>query len=122
MLYFPSIFNDSSVKEYYDILKKRTMAVLQNIIEGKQKPDGTREIDRLTTELLTYSKPQSFSGPEGVEVQFDRQFENLCLALSEQLHIKPKDCSVLEFYNAFDFLQERARAAEKGNKRPVGRR
>lgn len=122
MLYFPAIFNDSTVKEYYDILKRRTLAVLNNIVAGVPNPDGTPEIEKLTTELVTYSNPQSFSGPESAEIRFDRQFENLCLALSEQLHVKPKEYSVLEFYNAFDFLQERAKQAEKAQKRADARR
>lgn len=116
-LYFPTIFADSEVKEYYDLLKKRTMAVLANIIAGVKDPAATPEIERLTTELITYSHPKSFAGSEGVEIQFDRQFENLCLVLSEQLHVKPKEYSVLEFYNAFDFVKERAKQAEKAQKR-----
>lgn len=117
MLYFPALFNDASVKEYYDILKRRTLAVLKNIVAGMDNPDETAEIEKLTTALITYTKPQLFNGPESVEIQFDRQFENLCLALSEQLHVKPKEYTVLEFYNAFDFLQDRAKKAEKAQKR-----
>jgi hypothetical protein len=116
-LYFPGLFADSIVKEYYDLVKKRTMAVLENIIAGVSDPDGTPEIEKLTTELITYSNPKVFAGSDGVEIQFDRQFENLCLVLSEQLHVKPKDYTVLEFYNAFDFVEERARRAEKEQKR-----
>lgn len=122
MLYFPTIFNDSSVKEYYDILKRRTLAVLGNIVAGVPNPDATAEIDKLTTDLITYTNPQLFAGSESAEIKFDRQFENLCLALSEQLHVKPKEYTVLEFYNAFDFLQDRAKEAEKAQKRPNNRR
>lgn len=120
MTYFPALFNDSTVKEYYDLLKRRALRVLENIMAGKADP--VREVEDLTTALITYTKPQLFTGPEGVEVQSDRQFENLCLALSEQLHMKPKECMVLEFYNAFDFLRERARKAETGQKRGNKRR
>ena len=116
-LYFPAIFADSEVKEFFDLMKKRALAILNNIIAGVPRPDATPEVVKLTTALLTYSNPQSFSGSNGVEIQFDRQFENLCLVLSEQLHVRPKDYSVLEFYNAFDFVQERAKQAEKERKR-----
>lgn len=116
-MYFPALFADSEVKEYYDLLKQRTLALLQNIVAGVERPDETPEIERLTTALITYSNPKTFSGADSVEIQFDRQFENLCLVLSEQLHIKPKENTVLEFYNAFDFVQEKARAAERAQKR-----
>lgn len=116
-LYFPDTFADSSVKEYYDILRKRTLTVLQNIIDGLDYPDKTAEVEKLTTALITYSNPQIFFGSDSVEIQHERQFENLCLILSEQLHIRPKECTVLEFYNAFDFIKRRAREAERERKR-----
>lgn len=117
MLYFPALFNDSEVKEYYDILRKRTLAVLNGIIEGKPDPGKTEAVEKLTTELITYSNPKLFTGSDGVEIQFERQFENLCLVLSEKLHVEPKKYTVLEFYNAFDFVKERAKQAERAQKR-----
>lgn len=113
MLYFPSLFNDADVKEYFDLLKRRAMEILNNIIKGKKEPDKSPLIEKLNMQLITYTKPKTFDGSEGVEIQFDRQYENLCLALSEQLHVNPKGYTVLEFYNAFDLIQERARKAKK---------
>lgn len=116
-LYFPALFNDSDVKEYYDILRKRTLEILNGIVAGVDDPAGAEIVDKLTTALITYSNPKMFTGSDGVEIQFDRQFENLCLVLSEQLHVGPKKYSVLEFYNAFDFVKERAKQAGKAQKR-----
>jgi len=118
MLYFPALFNDSDVKEYYDILRKRTLEILNGIVAGEPNPGTTEIVEKLTTALITYSHPKLFTGSDGVEIQFDRQFENLCLVLSEQLHVEPKKYSVLEFYNAFDFVKERAKQAERAQKRP----
>lgn len=115
-LYFPGLFADSEIKEYFDLLKRRTLALLENIISGKPNPI-TPEIEKLTTALITYSNPKTFAGSDGVEIKFDREFENLCLVLSEQLHVKPKEYTVLEFYNAFDFVKERTKQAERGRKR-----
>ncbi len=116
-LYFPALFNDSDVKEYYDILRKRTLEILNGIVAGVDDPAGAEIVDKLTTALITYSNPKLFTGSDGVEIQFERQFENLCLVLSEQLHVEPKKYSVLEFYNAFDFVKEREKQAEKARKR-----
>ena len=115
VLYFPKLFEDSSVKEYFDLLKKRTIELLQGIIAGVDNP-MTDAVEKLTTALITFSNPKVFAGSEGAEIQQDRQFENLCLVLSEQLNVKPKEYTVLEFYNAFDFVQERAKKAEKAQK------
>lgn len=122
MLYFPSLFNDSRVKEYFDLLKKRTMEILNGIKDGIAEPLATKAVEKLTTLLITYSNPKLFTGSESAEIQFDRQFENLCLVLSEQLHVKPKDYTVLEFYNAFDFVKERNKQAEQAQKAAHNRR
>jgi hypothetical protein len=118
MLYFPSLFNDGEVKEYYDLLKKRTLEILNGIVSGVVDPAASKIVSKLTTALITYSNPKLFTGSDGVEIQFERQYENLCLVLSEQLHVDPKKYTVLEFYNAFDFVKERAKQAEKAQKQP----
>lgn len=120
MLYFPKVFEDSSIKEYFDIVRKRTMAVLNNIVAGMEAPDATPEVEQMTTQLITYSHPQAFSGSDSAEITFDRQYENLCVLLSHNLNVQPKQYTVLEFYNAFEFLKEKNRqeqAARKGNTR-----
>ena len=117
MLFFPALFNDSDVKEYYDLLRKRTLEILNGIVAGVKDPGATEIVTKLTTALITYSNPKLFTGSDGVEIQFERQFENLCLVLSEQLHVEPKKYTVLEFYNAFDFVKERAKQAERAQKR-----
>lgn len=110
-VYFPALFNGSETKEYFDLLRKRAVTILEGLARGE-----VVNVDDLTTSLICFSKPKNFSGAGGIEVEFDRNFETLCLSLSENLGIRPKECTVLEYYNAVDFLQERARQAERGRK------
>lgn len=112
-LYFPRLFDDANVKEYFDILKQRTVKVLKTVIDGNATEEDAKEIDRLTGELITYFNPQCFSGSESVEIQHDKNFERMCLLLSENLHINPKTYTVLEYYNAFEYLKEMAKKASK---------
>lgn len=121
-LYFPKVFEDSSVKEFYDIIRKRTLLVLGNIIAGNENPETCDEVEKITTELITYSNPQIFNGPESAEIRFDREFENLCIMLSQNLNVKPKEYTVLEFYNAFEFLKNKNKEAEEAQKRANTRR
>lgn len=116
MLYFPKLYEDSDAKEFYEKVRRRTLLVLKNIVAGVPVPDGTQDVDEVTTELITYTRPQAFAGTDSVEIKFDRQFENLCLMLSGQLNVKPKEYTVLEFYNAFEFLKEKAKSEEKAAK------
>lgn len=121
-LYFPRLYEDADIKEYYEKVRRRTLMVLKNIMAGVTVPDGTKDVDDITTELITYTRPQIFSGTESIEIKFDRQFENLCLMLSGQLNVKPKEYSVMEFYNAFEFLKEKAKNGEKAAKQASTRR
>ena len=110
-LYFPNLFSDSAEKEYYDLILKRTKLVLADIIEDKDNKD---DIDRITLELLTYTKPKDFAS-ESLELAADKQFEKICLMLTENLHCEPKKMTVLEFYSAFDYLKERTRKSQRTN-------
>ena len=110
-IYFPNLFGASDTKEYYDLLKKRALAILEGLSRGELV-----DVDKLTTAIICFSKPRQYSGTHGAEVEFDRNFETICISLSENLGMKPKSCTTLEFYNAVELLQERARKAERGRK------
>lgn len=115
-LYFPRLFDDATLKEYYDKLKQRTIVVLRTIIDGRATEADAKEIDDITAELITYFNPQEFTGSDGVEIKHDRQFENMCLILSQNLHVDPKKFTVLEYYNAFEYIKEQAKKASKQKK------
>ena len=105
-MYFPRLFDDATVKEYYDELRSRTMLMLDAIINGDTE-DKRAEIERITTALLLYSRPVVFSGSDNMEIQYDKQFENMCLTISQYLHVpEPKKYTVLEYYNAFERIKE----------------
>lgn len=115
-LYFPRLFDDATLKEYYDKLKQRTIVVLRTIIDGRATEADAKEIDDITAELITYFNPQEFTGSDGVEIKHDRQFENMCLILSQNLHVDPKKFTVLEYYNAFEYIKEQAKKASRQKK------
>lgn len=112
-LYFPRLFDDAALKEYFDQLKERTVILLRTIIAGEATEADAKRIDEITAELITYFNPQSFSGADSVEIRYDKQFENMCLILSQNLHVDPKRFTVLEYYNAFEYVKEQARKAQK---------
>lgn len=97
--YFPSIFDEAVEKNYLDLLRKRALLQLSHIIEGK---DTTEEFEALTSDILRYSHPQSFMGEKNAEVEFDKKFEDMCLAMSEEYGGRVKGYSVMEFYSAYE--------------------
>ena len=120
-LYFPTLFESPETKEYFDLMKRRTAAVLSLLAAGIN-PNGNGDVEELTTRMATLAPARVFDGPEGEEVKADRNFEDVCLVLSEQLHINPKTCTVFEYYSAYDFVQRRQKEAEKAQNKPKFRR
>ena len=121
--YFPSLFDDAELKEYYDRIKARTIAGLGTNARGGATEEDERKIDAMTDALVTYFHPQSFAGAESVEIQHDKQFEKMCLILSQNLNVDPKGFTVLQYYNAFEFVKEQAKKnkARNGAKQAVFR-
>lgn len=111
-LYFPHLFDDASVKEYYDQMRRRTLLMLDNIINGESEKN-IEEIDRITMELYTYNKPHVFAGSDNLEIQHDKNFERMCVTISQYLHVDPKNYTVLEYYNAFEYVRDLLKAKQK---------
>ena len=111
-MYFPQSFDDATVKEYFDELRRRTMLMLDSIIEG-DTDDKQREIDEITMLLLTYNRPQSFAGTDNMEIQHDKSFENMCLLIAQHLHFDAKKYTVLEYYNAFEYITKTLKPTKK---------
>lgn len=102
-LYFPGKFEDAGTKEYFDQLKSHTLLKLKHIITGE---DVTRDCEEIEVRLAMLIKPRIFSGNKSAEIAYDKQFEEMCLILSQNLQVQPQNMTVLQFYNAFDYLKK----------------
>lgn len=102
-LYFPGKFEDASTKEYFDQLKSHTLLKLKHIITGADVTDACSEIE---TRLALLAKPRIFWGSKSVEISYDKQFEEMCLILSHNIQAQPQNMTVLQFYNAFEYLKK----------------
>ena len=107
-LYFPSLFDDVTTREYYDILKRLTVAMLARITDGE---DVSRE-DELRDKLVLFQKPKVFTGHDGLEVRHDKDFETMCLAITKETGRDAKTMTVLEYYNAYEYLREKSRKTQ----------
>lgn len=102
-LYFPGFFNDASTKEYHNTLIRRTKLLLEGLVEGNHKEE---ELSRLEKQLLSYHEPKVFHGRDSEELKFDKNFERMCLGLSENLNNNAKKYTVMEYYSAFEYIQD----------------
>ena len=107
-LYFPSLFDDVTTREYYDILKRLTVAMLARMTDGE---DGSKE-EELRDRLVLFQKPKVFTGHDGLEVRHDKDFETMCLAITKETGRDAKTMTVLEYYNAYEYLREKSRRTQ----------
>lgn len=114
-VYFPSLFDSSEVKEYYGKLKRRIVLMAKSIEEGLT-PAEEQELDKLTTDVILFTDPGTFSGPDSLEVQQDKQFENSCLLISQATGANAKKFTTMQYYNALLYLREQNKKAKKSKK------
>lgn len=110
-LYFPGKFEDASTKEYFDQLKSHTLLKLQHVITGEDVSEACSNIELRFAMLM---KPRPFFGKKSAEIEYDKQFEDMCLVLAHNLQVQVKDMTVLQFYNALEFLKKQMK--KKQNK------
>lgn len=107
---FADIFNDDADKEYFDLLKARTLMVLKGIADGE---DDTKRIEELTTQLMLHVKPKPFNGKDNAELRYDKNFEKLCIVLSEYTNANVKRLTVAEFYALLEYAKEKVAEQKK---------
>jgi hypothetical protein len=73
-------------------------------------------VEELTDMMITFSKPKNFTGTGSLEIEYDKQFEDMCLLISQNLHMDAKKMNVLEYYNAYQFIERQTKAQKAQNK------
>lgn len=110
--YFPQLFVSPEEKEYYDVMKRRTVAMLEQIAEGETET-RKKDIDVMTDRLVTAIKPKVFTGRTAFGVQHDKGYEKMCLLISSTLGVDAKRMTVLEYYTANEYIKEVANERKK---------
>lgn len=111
--YFPSFFETASSKEYYDLLLKKALVQLDNIINGKESEQERIMADR----LITFAPTRKFSGLDNAEVKHDKSYLSTCHIISQNLHADAKGMTVAEYYSALELLKEQQKAQQKALKK-----
>jgi hypothetical protein len=111
--YFPTDFVSAKEREAYDVLKRQMKLALSDICDDT---DSSEEIEEMTRAQFKKYKPKSFSGDNSAEIAQDKQFEDMCLLLSQKLNVNAKKMTVLEFYSAVNLMKKQAEAEQKALK------
>lgn len=107
LLYFPATFDDVRTREYYDIVKRLTLTQLEQICKGEDE-GRKRKVEAMQHQLLVFSSPKVFTGHDGLEVKHDKDFETMCLIISQETGADAKRMTTLEYYNAYEYIKKKA--------------
>lgn len=112
--YFPSLFSSAKERGFVELLRRRALLQLETITKGK---DNSEAIEEITKQIYAKQGVKSFEGKESAEIEFDKQFEEMCLALAKEFGGKVKDYSVMEFYSAYERMEKQAQEIKKLHKK-----
>lgn len=87
------------------MLKQRTSLVLDSIINDINNAEPIGKIDE---NLLNMSKPKSYSGKDNVEIQYNKQFESMCMLITQAVGINAKSMTVFEYYTAIEQIKKQS--------------
>lgn len=113
-LYFPGTFDTSDTKAWHDALRRWTSLVLEDVANGTDT--HAQETGMIGQRLIAWDRPMRFDGPDGLEVRNDREFEDMCVCLAKELNVNPKRMTVMEFYNAYEYILRQSRKMARGIK------
>ena len=111
-LYFPTLFDSTDEKEYYDMMKRRAQMELEKITDGDSEERRAR-ITELEDRMVTAVKPRTFTGRDAFGVQHDKAYMKMCLMISSNLNADATRMTVLEYYTASEYMHEMAKERQK---------
>jgi len=111
-LYFPTLFDSTDEKEYYDMMKRRAQMELEQITDGDSEERRAR-ITELEDRMVTAVKPRTFTGRDAFGVQHDKAYMKMCLMISSNLNADATRMTVLEYYTASEYMHEIAKERQK---------
>lgn len=101
--YFNQGGESAASKEYYELMRRRALLMLDEISDGR---DRSEEIRAIESQMVRSDKPRVFQGERNAEVLYDKNFVGCCIAIAQNLNMDAKQMTVLEYYRAIEVLEE----------------
>ena len=101
--YFNQGGESAASKEYYELMRRRALLMLDEIGDGR---DRSEEIRAIESQMVRSDKPRVFQGERNAEVLYDKNFVGCCIAIAQNLNMDAKQMTVLEYYRAIEVLEE----------------
>jgi len=108
-LFFPSMVNPLTSLEYFSLLKKRALLMLDKI-DGE---DTNEDIYVVEEQLYGTYTPKTYGGKDGEEVRYVKNFNETLISLSKYLGIDASNLTALEFYQGLELAKKEAKEHKK---------
>ena len=108
--YFNQGGESAASKEYYELMRRRALLMLDEISDGR---DRSEEIRAIESQMVRSDKPRVFQGERNAEVLYDKNFVGCCIAIAQNLNMDAKQMTVLEYYRAIEVLEEQQKEMKR---------
>ena len=108
--YFNQGGESAASKEYYELMRRRALLMLDEISDGR---DRSEEIRAIESQMVRSDKPRVFQGERNAEVLYDKNFVGCCIAIAQNLNMDAKAMTVLEYYRAIEVLEEQQKELKR---------
>ena len=108
--YFNQGGESAASKEYYELMRRRALLMLDEISDGR---DRSEEIRAIESRMVRSDKPRVFQGERNAEVLYDKNFVGCCIAIAQNLNMDAKAMTVLEYYRAIEVLEEQQKELKR---------
>ena len=108
--YFNQGGESAASKEYYELMRRRALLMLDEIGDGR---DRSEEIRAIESQMVRSDKPRVFQGERNAEVLYDKNFVGCCIAIAQNLNMDAKQMTVLEYYRAIEVLEEQQKELKR---------
>ena len=108
--YFNQGGESAASKEYYELMRRRALLMLDEIGDGR---DRSEEIRAIESQMVRSDKPRVFQGERNAEVLYDKNFVGCCIAIAQNLNMDAKQMTVLEYYRAIEMLEEQQKELKR---------
>ena len=108
--YFNQGGESAASKEYYELMRRRALLMLDEISDGR---DRSEEIRAIESQMVRSDKPRVFQGDRNAEVLYDKNFVGCCIAIAQNLNMDAKAMTVMEYYRAIEVLEEQQKEMKR---------
>jgi len=99
-IYFPEKTRKGKLNSYYSAIKNKALAICDSIINDTDD----EEIKLKDAILMRYLAPIKIDSD--FEVQYDKDYANLCLSIDKEMNTKIENDTAFKFYQASDFVKK----------------